>query len=117
MIIIPAQLESYRSLKDRTLKITFETNELNGQDLLGVAENLNRFGFLAFKTDPFREDEKQAIEAAEVGYGDKGKTPSQRLRGVLYVLYQKDNEGFDTFTRFYDHHMEKLLKHYKDKLD
>lgn len=117
MIIIPAQLESYRSLKDKTLKITFETNELNPQDLLGVAENLTQFGYLAFKQEPFKKEEKEMIEQLETGYEDRGKTPSQRMRGVLYCLYQKNNEGFDTFTRFYDHHMEKILNHYKSKLD
>jgi hypothetical protein len=116
MIIIPATLESYRSLKDRTLKITFETNELNAQDLLGIAENLNSFGFLAFKNDPYRDEEKKAIETAETGYGDKGKTPSQRLRGVLYVMYERNNEGFDTFTRFYDHYMEKIIREFKSQL-
>lgn len=117
MIIIPAQLESYRSLKDRTLKITFETNELNPKDLLGVAENLTQFGYLAFKPEPFKKEEREMIEQLETGYEDRGKTPSQRLRGVLYRNYEKDNEGFDTFTRYYDHHMEKIVTHFKSKLD
>ena len=30
---IAAQLEGYRSLKDRTLKLTFETNELSPDDM------------------------------------------------------------------------------------
>ncbi len=68
MIIIPALLESYRSLKDRTLKITFESQELTPQDLLGVAENLAQFGYLAFKQEPFKAEEKQMIEQLETGF-------------------------------------------------
>lgn len=116
-MIIPAVLESYRSLKDKTLKITFETNELNSQELLGIVENLNAFGYLAFKKEPFKEEERQAMEQLQTNYDDQGKTPSQRLRAVLYVLYTKDNAGFDTFVRFYDHHLEKLINHFKKKLD
>jgi len=117
MIIIPAQLESYRSLKDKTLKITFETNELNPQELLGIAENINQFGYLAFKPEPFKQEEKLIMESLEADYKDSVKTASQRLRGVLYVLFKKEQDGFDTFTRFYDHHMEKIITHFKSKLD
>lgn len=117
MLIIAAQLDSYRSLKDRTLKITFESNELNPQELLGIAENLNAFGYLAFKKEPFKEEERKAIEDLETDYDDKAKTPSKRLRGVLYRNYEQKNDGFDTFSRYYDHHMEKIIEHFKSKLD
>lgn len=36
MIIIAAQLEGYRSLMDKSIKITFESQELNPQELLGI---------------------------------------------------------------------------------
>jgi len=117
MIILPAQLEGYRSLKDKTLKVTFETNELNPQDLLGIIESTGQFGYLAFKIEPFKAEEKEVLNQLETGYDDKQKTPSQRLRGVLYANYAKNNEGFDTFARFYEHHYEKITNHYKSKLD
>lgn len=117
MIIIPAQLENYRSLKDKSLKITFETNELNPQELLGIAENLGQFGYLAFKKEPFKTEERQLIEDLETEFDDKKKTASQRLRSILYLMWQKDNEGFDTSVRHYDHHMEKIINHFKKKLD
>ncbi len=116
-MIIAAQLESYRSLKDRTLKITFESQELNPQELLAVAENLNSFGYLAFKKEPFAEAERKAIEDLETDYDDKNKTPSKRLRGVLYRNYEQNNDGFDSFVRYYDHHLEKIINHFKSKLD
>ena len=117
MIIIPAQLENYRSLKDKSLNITFETNELNPQELLGVAENLGQFGYLAFKNEPFKAEEKQMMQDLETEFDDKKKSSSQRLRGVLFRMWQKDNEGFDTSVRHYDHHMERIINHFKSKLD
>jgi len=115
-MIIAAQLESYRSLKDRTLKITFETNELNSQELLGIAENINSFGYLAFKREPFSEKERQQIESLETNLEDNMKTPSQRLRAVLYRNYERDQQGFKSFATYYEHSMEKLIDHYKGKL-
>jgi hypothetical protein len=117
MIIIPAQLESYRSLKDKTIKVIFETNEPTPEQVLGIASANGQFGYLAFKTEMFKKNEKDAMENLESDYEDNGKTPSQRLRGVLYRCYEKNNESFDTFSRYYDHQMEKLLNHFKGKLD
>lgn len=117
MIIIAAQLEGYRSLKDRSIKITFESQELNPQELLGIAENLNAFGYLAFKKEPFGEQERLTIAQLESDYEDKAKTPSKRLRGVLYRNYEQKNDGFDSFSKYYDHHMEKIIEHFKSKLE
>lgn len=117
LLILPAQLENYRSLKDKSLKITFETNELDPQKLLGVAENLGQFGYLAFKQEPFKQDEQKMLDELETSYDDQKKTASQRLRAVLYRMWQKDNEGFDSSVRHYEHHMEKILNHFKSKLD
>ena len=117
MITIPAILESYRSLKDKTLKVTFETNELTPIQVAEIAQNLGSFGFLAYKPVPFVKSELDTLDAVEVDYNDTGKTNSQRLRGVLYRLFEKDNEGFKTFSTFYDHHMEIITNHFKSKID
>jgi hypothetical protein len=116
-IIIPSMLESYRSLKDKTLKITFETNELNPQDLLNIIEHTGQFGYLAFKREPFGQEEKKYLDALESDFLEQtSKTPSQRLRAVFYRLYEQDRSGFDSFELYYSHHMEKLVNHFKSKL-
>lgn len=117
MIVIPCILENFRSLNDKSLKLTFNTNEPTPEQVLGIASSSGQFGYLAFKTEMFKKNERDAIESLETDYQDAGKTPSQRLRGVLYRCYEKSNEGFDTFSRYYDHQMEKLLTHFKSKLD
>jgi len=116
MIIIPAQLDSLRTLADKTLKVTFETQELNPQDLLGLMENLHHFGYLAFKNEPFKSDEKEILSEIKSDFEFKGKSSSQRLRSVLYVMFQNDNEGFDSSVKHYEHHMEKIIEHFKSKL-
>jgi len=116
MIIIPAQLDSLRTLADKTLKVTFETNELNPQDLLGLMENLHQFGYLAFKKEPFKEDEKEMMQELKSDFDFKGKSSSQRLRSVLYVMFQNNNEGFDSSVKHYEHWMERIITQMKTKL-
>lgn len=117
MILIPAILESYRSLKDKTLKITFETNEPTPEQLTGVALNIQKFGYLAFKDEPFKQKEKDVIESLKSDYEDNGKTPAQRLRAVFYRLWEKEPEGFKNSVDHYNSKMENLIEHFKSKLD
>jgi len=117
MIIIPSVLESYRSLKDRSIKIVFETGELSPSQVGDLQGNILKAGFLAFKSDPFKEKEKELLDSLEAEYTDTNKTPSQRLRGVLWHLFNKDNEGYKTFPSYYENKLEVLINHFKSKLD
>ncbi len=117
MIIIGAILESYRSLKDRTLKLIFECNEPTPEQFMGIASHLQQFGYLAFKKEPFKENEKKSIEQLETSYDDETKTHSQRLRAVFYRCWEQDNEGFIDFDSYYKFRMEEIIKHFKAKLN
>ncbi len=117
MLIIGAQLESYRSLKDRTLKLTFETGEPTPDQLVKISKLSQEYGFLAFKHDVFKNDQLDALESLQSGYEDKGKSKSQRLRAVLYVNWKQESKGYDIFDDYYNHTMEKIITHYKGKLD
>ena len=88
MTILPAILESFRSLKDRSFKIVFESNELSPEQVVGLNESLGDFGYLAFKKDAFKQSEKDMMDKLESDFEDKRKTPGQRLRGVLYRLWE-----------------------------
>lgn len=116
MIIIPAQLESFRSLKDRTLKVIFETQELSPSEMGDIQGSLGKIGFLAFKPDPFKDNEKKLLDSLEVEYNDTSKTPGQRLRSVLFRNFEKDPEGYKTFPAYYENKMETLINHFKSKL-
>lgn len=117
MLIIAAFLESYRSLKDRTLKLTYETSELSPDQMVALHSSLTKYGFLAFNSEPFTSKDKQLIVDLEVDYDDPQKTPSKRLRGVLYRNWEQDNEGYTQFHDYYIVNMEKIINHYKKKLD
>lgn len=117
MLIIPAILERYATLKDKTLKITFETNELDPEQLVELSKHLQKFGYLAFKEDAFKESEKKLLASLESEYKDTGKTKSQRLRAVMYKNFEQDNLGYKVFDDYYNRRMEELIIHFKNKLD
>ena len=98
---IPAILESYRSLKDRGLKITFETGELSPEQVANIQYAFLKVGFLAFKPDAFATHELEEIDKLKVEFEDGGKPPSHRLRAVLYKLWEQTQEGYSAFNDYY----------------
>ncbi len=89
---IAAGLHSFRSLADRTLRLTFETSELTPEQMANVHYSLNKVGFLAFAPDPFATHEMEEIDKLKVEFSDTGKPPSQRLRAVLYRMFEQAPE-------------------------
>ena len=116
MLILPAILESFRSLKDKTYKLVFETQELTPDQLTGIAQSMQQFGYLAFKDDPFKKEETDIIDGLKAEYDDTGKTQAQRLRAVLYLNWKENNEGYEDSELYYRFHLEKIIKHFKNKL-
>ena len=113
---LPAILDSYRSLKDRTLKLTFETGEMSPEQMANIHFSLNKVGYLAFSPDPFATHELDEIDKLKVEYDDTGKTPSKRLQAVYYRIWEQDKEGYEVFNDYYNAQMEKLIIHFKKKL-
>lgn len=117
MLIIPGYFESYRSLKDKTLKLVFETQEPTPDQIGSIQASLMKSGFMAFHSDPFTNDQIEELKNIQVEFDDPIKTPSKRLRAVLYINWKQDNEGYEQFHDYYIIHMEKIIDHFKSKLD
>ena len=62
------------------------------------------------------KEETDIIDNVDLDLGDT-KTPSQRLRNVLYVNWQQKNLGYLDFKEYYKFQMNKLVEHIKGKLD
>lgn len=116
MLLVPAILENFKSLKDKTLRITFDCNELNPEQVGNISEAIQQFGYLAFKKEPFTQKETEIIKGLKTDYNNSGKTPSQKLRAVFYVNFQQDNKGFTDFESYYEHMMSQVINFYKGKL-
>lgn len=114
-ILLPAYVEGIRSRKDKTMAITIGTNELTPQKA-GELFSLNGKLVTVYLSDTgVSKEEQSVIDSMEPDM--PGKSPSQRLRSVLYLLFEQDNEGFKDKNMHYQHYLEKIIEHYKTKLD
>lgn len=116
MITIPAQIEGVTTRKDKTLKVTIGTQELSTAqtaELISLNQNLC---YVAIKPEYFAQSELDKIEELKTDF-DNQKTYSQRLRAVLFLNWQQNNEGFKEFLGYYISKMELIINNFKTKLD
>lgn len=116
-ILLPAIVETVATRTDGTLKIVIGTNELSPDTMAALFGLMRKACYVAVKPEGFGQEEIEQIEAARADLGDDTrKTKSQRLRAVLYRLWEQDPQGFDGFDAYYLSRMEKIIEHYRAKL-
>lgn len=116
-ILCAAQLDGYSPRKDRTIGLRFVTQEMSALEVANVHEMLDGFGYLYFKSEhALTKSEIEELDALETDLVDNGKTQSQRIRAVLYRLWEADNEGHDDFKLYYKFKTEQIITWLKSKL-
>lgn len=112
-ILLPAIINAPTFKKDRSCSIKFDTRELDPQDAMTILALNQSEGWLCFS--PNQEDIQIPEEQAETDE----KSPSERLRNVLYVWYSQEVESgkyVGIFENFRREKMEKIIETIKGKL-
>jgi hypothetical protein len=119
MIIIKAQADGIATRKDRTIKVTFSTQELKGKDAAKLLDLQNKLVTLGIAENEITPDEIQLLQDAKLSIEDvpNGKSQSQRLRSVLYIYFEQNDTGFDEFNAFYNDYTNKIINNVKSKLE
>ena len=115
MIKLPAYLVNFRTKVDRTAGISIATNEITDQEFLLLKKHQGEFGWFMFLPN-----EEQDIEMPTEDAEEFDKSPSKRLRAVLFVLWKKkvkDEKVTTPFRVFYDEKVNQLIDMIKMKLD
>lgn len=111
-ILLPAILTRASSMHDGGLSLGFHTNELTAEEKTTVFEFLGKFGWLAFKENEWKAEELPVTDAE----GRDIKTPSQRLRAVIYLVGKQKGVSAAKADDYYRNIMEKLIDGYKKLL-
>lgn len=105
-----AILQSFRTHADGGLGGNFVTQELSTEDKVILMELRGIFCDLTI-----RPDEYPHVELVTAKGKMDAKSPSQRLRAGLFVLWRSEG-GKENFDAFYAQHMERLIQFVKNKL-
>jgi hypothetical protein len=118
VIFLPVIVEGIGTRADRTLKITLGTQELTPAEAGQLFSLHQSAAYVMIKEELFNSEERQLLDKIQADQTEyNGKTPSQRLRGVLYRVFETDPQSFSDFPRYYEYQMERLITHFKNKID
>ena len=107
----PAILTRIAYLKDGGLSLGFATNELSDADKVIASKFHQKFGHLMFAENQFTDEDVPKLDAT-----DNNKTPSQRLRAVLFIYWKQLGEP-GNFEFFYRQQIEKNIEAVKKCLE
>lgn len=113
-VSIPAIFDVLRTLSDGSVKITFVTREIPADHLAVLLSYRKSEGYLLFKPAQFEESDLIDIPETVPEFRNS-KTPSERLRNVLFRLWEhRGAQG--NYEQWRTEEMERIITHYKGKL-
>jgi len=107
------------TLADGSLSLTLHTQELPNETMVRIFELRKKPGIVLISTDDkISEEELKAVEEFTTDFEFTGKTPSQRLRGVLYKVWEGSPKAqeFD-FSIWYEAQLNRVIDKYKTVLN
>ena len=101
--------------KDKSVSLTFVTDiEQSTDQFMEIDRLIGSRGFIHYSDrGELTQEEIETLDKIDIEL--EGKTKSQRLRSVLYVFAKQ--KGVEDFKSFYSDTMEKIIEHYKSKLE
>ena len=108
---VPATLKSVSTLVDGGLSVGFHTQELTKEEMLAIMSFSQGFGYLLFASTQMSEEDIPKEKLSP----DEEKSPSKRLRSILFILW-KQQGGEGDFEAFYRKKMEAIIEQLKSRL-
>lgn len=115
-IILAGEIAKVSTRVDQTLSVHFSTQELSAEESARLFGLKGKF-IKAFLTDENIISEAVIVAVNETAIPDerKKKTPSQRLRAMLWNVWRHEGEK-GSFDDFYNSKIEELITHYGKRL-
>ena len=116
-VIFEGGVNKVATLSDGSLSINIHTQELDDDTMTRIFNLRKKPGMVLISSDSISNEQIEEVEKftinEEIG---KTKSSSQRLRGVLYRVWEQGDQRID-FTIWYETSMERIINKYKSLLD
>lgn len=114
-VLVCCEIGSVKSMVDGSVSITLHTPEISGGKVGELFDLRKKVAYVYISARQVESNEKAMVDGLNPEL--KGKSPGQRLRNVLYVKWQQDNEGYKDSEMYYAAKMESIISHYKNELE
>lgn len=115
-ILTVAQLDGYQRRKDRSISLRFVTQEKTSNEVMQIDQLQDTYGILYFRgEEKLNQEEIEELDQVDIDLYDQPKSQSQRLRNVLYKVWEQEGKQGD-WKEYYKAQTERIIQHYKGKL-
>jgi hypothetical protein len=115
-IILESIVDSIASKVDGTISIKISTQELDPTNAGNIFALRGKFIKCLLSDSNITKLEEELIDNTILVSGKKNKSESQRLRAVLFRIHEQKDITED-FEIYYKNEMNKIIEHYKSKLE
>lgn len=113
-LLLPTYVENISTRKDNSVKITLGTQELSPAKAGELFNLMNKLAMTYICPKDISQREIDQVEKLDPEFD--GKTQSQRIRNVLYKLWEQDKEGYQQYDNYYKAKTEMYIEHLKGKI-
>jgi len=113
MFQVPSNIESIRTLKDNTVRLTVDCQEIAPIEMAEVFTLKGRLGWFIFSENTIEQSDIPKENAPEF---KNDKSPSKRLRDTLYVYWDKCTDKSIDFNSYWEKWTNKKVEEIKNKL-
>lgn len=110
MIQVAGILKGFSTARAGGVHLRFETNEITPEQVAELTRFVDQFGWILIQPNRFYETDIPKEQA-----NDDSKSPSQRLRSVLFIRHQQIKSEQD-FNVYYSQFIETVIQKIKDQL-
>jgi len=115
---IPAECVKVLSKANRSIRLIYDSQEnLTDEAMVALMKQLQKFGWLCFLPG---EEQIKAEEIPDVSLPkrmeDGDISPAQRMRNVLFRIWEQKGKPTTTFEEYYRSSMEKYISQLKERL-
>jgi hypothetical protein len=117
-LILPVGVETISTRVDGSIKLVLSTHELGTEQAVKLFNLRRKEALMYLSSDNISEKELDALDGFKIdAHNLDGKTPSQRLRAVLFVYWKQHHSDISEFDIFYLRQMNSFIDRIKEKLE
>lgn len=113
-ILLACIVDKITTLKDNSVKITLDTQELSPMKAGELFTLRNSLSTVYICPAEITQKEMNQVDVIEPEM--PGKSPSHRMRNVLFILWKQDHEGYSEFDGYYKTKMDKFIEELKNNI-
>jgi hypothetical protein len=114
---ISGYITKITTMSKNTIRLQVDSTEnVSGEAMKRVFDMIDQQGNFLFAIRQLQPEDLLNLPIPEPEFKED-KSPSKRMKAVLYRLWEQKKEGYDDFELYYRFKMEKLIEVLKSKLE